>query len=274
MLNLNLPGFITGSIYTGPAKGVCVPVLNCYSCPGALGACPIGALQFSFAAIGGKLAYYVLGTMLLFALTLGRFFCGWICPFGAAQGLLYRLPVKKLTIPKRIDRPLRYLKYAVLFVFVVGLPLLLRNGVNMSVPYFCKWLCPAGTLEGGVPLALANSSVRGALGGQFAWKLSLSVGIIALCLFVYRAFCKYLCPLGAYYGLFAKLSIYRYTIDETACTRCGACARVCRMGVDPAKQPDSGECIRCGDCKHACPTGALKTTCTACKGRIATKTEN
>ena len=72
-LNLNLPGFASGSIYTGPLKGVCVPVLNCYSCPGALGACPVGALQSPFAAIGGKLAYYVLGMLLLFALTLGRF---------------------------------------------------------------------------------------------------------------------------------------------------------------------------------------------------------
>ena len=68
VLNLNLPGFVTGGIYTGALKGVCVPVLNCYSCPGALGACPIGALQSSFAAIGGKLAYYVLGMLLLFAL--------------------------------------------------------------------------------------------------------------------------------------------------------------------------------------------------------------
>ena len=99
--NLNLSGFASGSIYTGPFKGVCVPVLNCYSCPGAVGACPIGALQSSFAAIGGKLAYYVLGMLLLFSITLGRFFCGWLCPFGAAQGLLHKAPVKKLKIPKR-----------------------------------------------------------------------------------------------------------------------------------------------------------------------------
>ena len=144
--NLNLSGFASGSIYTGPFKGVCVPVLNCYSCPGAVGACPIGALQSSFAAIGGKLAYYVLGMLLLFSITLGRFFCGWLCPFGAAQGLLHKAPVKKLKIPKRVDAPLRYLKYAALFVFVIGLPLLARNGVNMSSPYFCKWICPAGTL--------------------------------------------------------------------------------------------------------------------------------
>ena len=43
-LNLNLPGFINGSIHTGASKGICVPVLNCYSCPGAAGACPILSL--------------------------------------------------------------------------------------------------------------------------------------------------------------------------------------------------------------------------------------
>ena len=132
--NLNLSGFASGSIYTGPFKGVCVPVLNCYSCPGAVGACPIGALQSSFAAIGGKLAYYVLGMMLLFSITLGRFFCGWLCPFGAAQGLLHKAPVKKLKIPKRVDAPLRYLKYAALFVLVIGLPLLARNGEAQGLP--------------------------------------------------------------------------------------------------------------------------------------------
>lgn len=270
--NLNLSGFASGSIYTGPFKGVCVPVLNCYSCPGAVGACPIGALQSSFAAIGGKLAYYVLGMLLLFSITLGRFFCGWLCPFGAAQGLLHKAPVKKLKIPKRVDAPLRYLKYAALFVLVIGLPLLARNGVNMSSPYFCKWICPAGTLEGGVPLALANSSVRGALGGQFAWKLSLAVAILVLCFFIYRPFCKYLCPLGAFYGMFAKLSLYRYTVDASACTHCGACAQVCKMGVDPAREPNSGECIRCGDCKRICPTGALKTcACFGCEKRNLTQ---
>ena len=261
-LNLNITGFAEGSIYTGSFKGVCVPVLNCYSCPGALGACPIGALQSSFAAIGGRLAYYVLGMLLLFALTLGRFFCGWLCPFGALQGLIYKVPVRKAEIPKRADAALRYLKYAVLVVLVVALPLFMRNGVDMSAPYFCKWLCPAGTLEGGVPLALTNEMVRGALGAQFAWKLSLAVGIVVLCLFLYRPFCKYLCPLGAFYGLFSKLSLYRYAVDSNACTQCGACRRACKMGVDPMREPNSRECIRCGDCKRACPVGALKnSTC-------------
>jgi len=257
ILNLNVPGFFKGSIYQGSLKGVCVPVLNCYSCPGALGACPIGSLQASFAAIGGKVAYYVLGMLVLFGATLGRFFCGWICPFGWVQHLLHKVPVKKLTIPKKTDRILRYLKYAILIVMVIGLPLLLRNQMDMSNPYFCKYVCPAGILEGGIPLALANASVRASLGGLFIWKLSLMLLILAAAVVIYRPFCKYICPLGAFYGLFAKFSLYRYAVDAHACVNCGACSRACGMGVDPVKQPNSAECIRCGDCKYACPTGAI-----------------
>lgn len=270
-INLNLPGFINGNIYTGQLKGICVPVLNCYSCPGALGACPIGALQSSFAARGGKVAYYVLGSMLLFALTLGRFFCGWLCPFGALQGLLHKIPVKKAKIPNSVDRPMRYLKYVMLFVMVIALPLLVRNGVDMSQPFFCKWICPAGTLEGGVPLAIANGAVRSALGGQFLWKMSVAVLILIACVFIYRAFCKYLCPLGAFYALFAKLSLYRFKVDAHACIGCGKCAAVCKMGVDPVKTPNSAECIRCGDCIGACPVNAIGRETPFCSRKNAEK---
>ena len=268
LLNLHLPGFASGQIYTGPFKGVCVPVLNCYSCPGALGACPIGALQSSLSTIGAKVSYYVLGMLLLFGVTLGRFFCGWICPFGWFQELGYRVPIKKCKIPRKIDRPLRYLKYGVLCLLVIGFPLLLRNEVGMSAPYFCKWLCPAGVVEGGVPLALANAQVRESLGGLFLWKLAIALGIAALCLWIYRPFCKYLCPLGAFYGLFSRFSFYRYHVDQNACVSCGHCKAICPMGVDPQHHPNHSECIRCGACKHACPTGAIHSgVCSACKER-------
>ena len=257
LFNGNLKGFFSGSIHTGALKGVCVPVLNCYSCPGALGACPIGSLQSSLASIGGKISFYVVGMLVLFAVTLGRFFCGWLCPFGWVQELLHKIRTPKLKIPKKMDRRLRWLKYGVLAVLVVGLPLLVRNGANMSEPYFCKWLCPAGTLEGGIPLALVNEGVRSALGGQFLWKAGILAVVLALSVALYRPFCKYLCPLGAFYGLFSKLSLYRCQADALACIHCGACEKACPMGVNPVHQPNDPECIRCGVCQRACPTGAM-----------------
>ena len=131
--------------------------------------------------------------------------------------------------------------------------------MDMSAPYFCKYVCPAGTLEGGVPLALANGEVRDSLGGLFLWKSALLILILAAAAAVYRPFCKYICPLGAFYGLFSRFSLYHYEVDAASCVHCGACSHACHMGVDPVKQPNSAECIRCGDCLHSCPTGAIRS---------------
>ena len=252
-------GFLPGgpSIYTGPLKRFCVPGLNCYSCPGALGACPIGALQSALTARRRRFPFYVLGWLAAIGLLVGRFVCGWLCLFGLLQELLYKIPTPKLRIPDKIDRPLRYLKYGVLALLVVGLPLLWRSEYGAGVPFFCEYLCPVGTLEGGVPLVLLNDVLRPALGWLFRWKLLILIVCILASIFIYRPFCKYLCPLGAFYALFQRVSLIRMKVDASACVNCGKCAGVCPMQVDPSKTPNSAECIRCGECLRACPADAL-----------------
>ena len=252
-------GFLPGgpSIYTGPLKRFCVPGLNCYSCPGALGACPIGALQSALTARRRRFPLYVLGWLAAIGLLVGRFVCGWLCLFGLVQELLYKIPTPKLRIPDKIDRPLRYLKYGVLALLVVGLPLLWRGEYGAGVPFFCEYLCPVGTLEGGVPLVLLNDVLRPALGWLFRWKLLILIVCILSSIFIYRPFCKYLCPLGAFYALFQRVSLIRMRVDASACVNCGKCAGVCPMQVDPSKSPNSTECIRCGECVRACPADAL-----------------
>ena len=94
--NANLKGFFEGKIYTGNTKVACVPGLNCYSCPGAVGSCPIGSLQ---AVIGSKkfsISYYVFGIMILIGALLGRLVCGLLCPFGFVQDLLYKIQSFKI----------------------------------------------------------------------------------------------------------------------------------------------------------------------------------
>ena len=54
-----LPGYIQGTIYSGPLKKACVPGLNCYSCPGALGSCPIGSLQAVITGRSHNFSYYI-----------------------------------------------------------------------------------------------------------------------------------------------------------------------------------------------------------------------
>ena len=254
-----IKGFLPGApnLYSGPLKHFCVPGLNCYSCPGALGACPIGALQAVYTDRHRGAGLYVLGYLAAVGLLAGRFICGWLCLFGLIQELLYKIPTPKIRVPEQIDRKLRYLKYAVLALLVIGLPFFYRDAFGSGVPFFCEYLCPAGTLEGGIPLVLLNKSLRAGLGALFRWKVFLLALFVLSSIFIYRPFCKYLCPLGAFYALFQKVSLVRMRVDEGACIDCGACEKACHMNVAPCRTPNSGECIRCGECMEACPVKAL-----------------
>ncbi len=255
--NANIGGFFTGEIWQGDSKIMCVPGLNCYSCPGALGACPIGALQ---AVLGGNkhnFSFYVVGILMLFGIVLGRLICGFLCLFGFIQDLLYKIPTPKFKIPKGIDRPLRWLKYVILFVAVIALPILLTNQFGIASPYFCQWICPAGTLEGGIPLVLKNESLRNMLGFLWGWKMGLLIFIVIASIFTYRPFCKYICPLGAIYSLFNGFSFYRMDVDKSRCNGCMACEKKCKMNVEIMKNINSPECIRCGECKKACKQSAI-----------------
>lgn len=252
--NANFRGFFSGKIFQGDTKAVCVPGINCYSCPGAVGACPVGSLQTFLASRPVKFPYYVLGLLILFGTILGRAVCGFLCPFGFIQELIHKIPLPKKKIGSFPgDRALRKLKYAILLVMVILLPLAMDY-----TPTFCKYICPAGTLEGGIPLVLFGSSkLNFPAGTLFYTKLAVLILLFVLSLFLFRPFCKYLCPLGAFYGLFNRVSLYRMRPEPEKCTHCGACSAVCPMQVDPSATPNHTECIRCGRCTSACPAGAL-----------------
>lgn len=271
LFNANVGGFKTGTIYRGPLKKVCVPGLNCYSCPGAVGSCPIGSLQASLNSFLTAVPLYVLGLLLLFGALLGRAVCAFLCLFGLVQDLLYKIPSPKLK-KSAWTRRLSWLKYAVLLVMVLALPLyfLMRNGV--VTPAFCKWLCPAGTLEGGIPLVTANENLRAQIGWLFGWKVFVLAAVAIGSVFIYRPFCRFLCPLGAIYSFFNRVALFGVRVDEKKCTHCNACVRLCKMDV---RKVNDRECLRCGECARACPTKAIvwrqkkegksheKTGCTA-----------
>ena len=257
LVNGYLIGFQKGRIFTGGSKAVCVPVLNCYSCPGALGACPIGSLQTALGGMKHHFPFYVLGLLMLFGVVLGRAVCGLLCPFGLVQDLLHQIPAPKLRVPKKIDRPARYLKYGILLVFVILLPAFAVTETGVTPPYFCEYICPAGTLAGGIPLMLADPALRKLAGWLFSWKAFLLVLIVGLSVVVHRPFCRYLCPLGAFYALFNRFSFFQMHLDTGKCVGCGVCEQVCPMAVEVTENICGGECIRCGKCRTACPTGAI-----------------
>ena len=255
LTNIHLPNFVKGGIYQGEGKAVCVPGLNCYSCPAATGACPIGAFQAVVGSSKFSFSYYITGFLILLGVLLGRFICGFLCPFGWLQDLLHKIPGKKLSTKKL--KPLTYLKYVVLLLTVILLPALVVNDVGMGDPFFCKYICPQGVLEGEIPLAAVDQGIRSALGALFNWKLAVLIAIVVLAVVFYRPFCKWICPLGAFYGLMNKVSLLGIKVDQHKCISCGTCAAACKMDVAITESPNSTECIRCSKCISACPTCAV-----------------
>ena len=255
LTNIHIPNLLKGKIYQGNVKTMCVPGLNCYSCPAATGACPIGAFQAVVGSSKFKCTYYITGFFILLGVLLGRFICGFLCPFGWFQDLLHKIPGKKLSTAKL--KPLRYLKYVILVVFVILLPAFVTNSLGMGDPFFCKYICPQGVLEGAIPLSLANSGIRAALGHLFTFKFTVLALFIILSILFYRPFCKWICPLGAIYSLFNKVSFLKIQVDHEKCVGCQKCSRVCKMDVNVVDTPNHPECIRCGECMKACPTDAI-----------------
>lgn len=250
LYNANIKGFVSGRIYTGKVKNACVPGLNCYSCPGAAGACPLGALQDSLANSDTTAPYYIIGILALFGLIFARTICGFFCPVGLGQELLYKVKTPKLK-KSRYTRLLSYLKYILLAVMVIAIPLI-YNGI----PAFCKYICPAGTFEGAVGLLSNsnNSAFFDMLDYLFSWKFILLVIFVVLSIFIYRVFCRFICPLGAIYSFFNRFALIGVKLDEKKCVDCGACINKCKMDINHV---GDHECINCGECIPVCPTKAI-----------------
>ncbi len=256
----------TKNIYQGPLKALCSPGLNCYSCPASTTYCPIGAIQqlllgirFSIETGSYYFGSYVFGTIGIIASLTGRLTCGWLCPFGFLQELLYKIPSwKKLQIPKY----LRYGKYLMLIFFVILFPLILTDQWGIGKPWFCKYVCPAGTIEAGIPMLILQPDLRATVGYLFYNKLFWMFCFLIWSIFSSRPFCKTTCPLGAFYGMFNKISLLQLHLNKKNCTDCGACLHVCPMDIQFNKTVNSPECILCMRCMtEACKFEAISIHC-------------
>ncbi len=248
-------------LYRGWTKGLCFPGLNCYSCPAATGACPLGSLQQALASLrllpaqASAALVYVLGWLLFFGLLGGRFICGWLCPFGFFQELLYKIPLGPKKKAPHWPRPL---KYFLLFSLVFLLPVAWVDITGYGKEWFCRLLCPAGTLEAGVLNLWLRPSLRSLVGTLFYLKLALALLIVLLCVIYLRLFCALFCPLGALYGLLQRFGIFRLHLAIEDCLSCGACTRVCPLDLKIPEELDGPECIRCLNCLKVCPTRGIR----------------
>lgn len=250
----------TLDIYTGPLKAVCHPGLNCYACPAALLSCPVGAIQNFIGALRAtppgsipKMGAVVFGYLGFIGTVVGRLPCGWLCPFGFIQDLIHKIPSPKLSL----WRPLRWGKYVVLVVLVVLLPLFWVDVVGLGDPWFCKLLCPAGTLLGALPLLAIKPALWENLGFWFYNKMTLLVVILVTAVFISRFFCRVLCPLGAFYSFFSRVTLVQLEFTEGNCVHCLSCVRSCPTGCHPQEELGSRECIMCLKCVDACRFHAL-----------------
>lgn len=250
-------GYLTGKIYKGKLKYTCVPGLNCYSCPGAVGACPLGALQSALNGKGFRVPFAALGFLFIFGSIFGRFVCGWLCPFGLLQDLLHKIPLFRKRKQLPFHKVFKYGKYLVLFGLVFAGSAFLFTGF-VKIPAFCKFLCPSGTFMGAIPLLGANEGLRTQIGGLFYWKLGVLLFLVLLSVKIYRPFCQYLCPLGAVYGWFNRFSLVQIQWNKEGCTSCMACKRACPVNLSPEQISVSAECIKCGQCVEVCPEKCLK----------------
>lgn len=185
----------------------------------------------------------VIGLAIMSAIVFGPVICGFICPFGALQDLVARLG-KKINkrkynkfVPKKLDNILKYLRY----ITLVGAIYL--------------------TASSKVTLLESINPYHAFLG---IFKLSVSmIGFIILSiiliasLFVQRPWCKYLCPYGAFLGLFNKIKVFRIVREDSTCISCKKCSNVCPMSIDVHEKNAVRDlsCISCFECvgEKVCP---------------------
>ena len=151
-----------------------------------------------------------------------------------------------------------YFKYMFLALFVVILPLAVSDEFGYGMTWFCKYVCPAGTLEAGLPMMLLKPELREVIGWLFYSKVIILIGFLVWMVVSRRPFCRVACPLGAIYSFFNRYSVFRLTYDPERCTHCQSCYHGCPMGVKFYEGSNQKDCIRCLKClQQSCKFGAI-----------------
>lgn len=213
----------------------------------------ISTVTFSSALLGkspplihGFLWYLSFASSLILSFIVVGFFCGWVCPFGAAQELVKSCTKGEVRISRDVKEKFGDVRLGILFF--VGVMTIALNNPNVSnFEPFATLFARTGTLV--------------------AWVYLATIGIASL--FNSRFFCKYLCAVGVIFGWLNKIGIYKVK-PFSGCTGCGLCVKACLTeaieyrGELKEKPPedrlkfDYSKCISCLECSHACPEKVIR----------------
>ncbi|MBI2434838.1 MAG: 4Fe-4S binding protein, partial [Candidatus Hydrogenedentes bacterium] len=247
-------------------KWLCNPVLSCHSCALAWFACPIGV--FIHYAGFHLFPFFALGTVLLLGVLIGRLLCGWVCPFGFLQDLLYKVPSPKIALPEWTS----YFKYGVLLVMVLALPFFLGEQTLLS---FCRF-CPASALQVTIPNFFLDGAAPLSL--MTVIKLLVLAVVLVAAIASSRSFCRVLCPIGALLAPLNYVSLWKITVPTQNCLRCKACAQACPQQGHPAERIARGvpsnralDCIVCHECQTICPSAEIEARLETAKRKRARK---
>ncbi len=250
LLSGNITAFTFNAVSFG---GVCLPIIHCNACPLTWFACPIYTISelIQFHSI----PWLALGLIAGCGALVGRFFCGWICPMGLLQDLLYLVPAPKLRFPSF----LRWLKYAFLIIAVGAT----AYWAGKDVLYFFCAYCPVATMEVTLPSMIVNHDWTMDAGRIL--RLAVLLSVLALVIFNMRWFCKAMCPVGALVAFTNKYSLLAIRLDPAKCIHCNKCVKSCPMDVPVEESSRTGravnrhsECIECLKCQQVCPVSAIR----------------
>jgi len=249
---------VAGAVPVNRCTAGVFPFLNCQACEMATGACPVGQVQTSL--MSGSFPYLAGGVILATVSLLGRWLCGWLCPFGLFSDITDRGSTRRCSPGHRW----RAGGFVVAALLLVGVGVFGWMGITNMAP-FCSTVCASGKLYGLLPYYATTASGEvaqlSASGGQAALifhALLFALLIVAMIAISGRVFCRYLCPLGAILGLGNRIAAVRIVHHERSCTGCDRCLDDCPMGIDLANKDflTQNSCIRCGRCVAICKQDA------------------
>ena len=180
---------------------------------------------------------------------IGRFFCGWMCAFGAMGDFIYMLSSKlfkrRFKISEKTDSVLKFTKYILLAFLITVVWSMGVTTFSTSNPWDVF----------GMLLTFGKIPDISYVFLNLAPALFIFLFIVVASFFVERFFCRYLCPLGAIFSIVSKPRITSILKPKTKCGNCRICTKSCPMGIALYKKNFSktGECINCFKCVSVCP---------------------